>query len=89
MERSLGFLLNFAISFMFLFILKILICSNSCLKFLKSYIEPCNAVNSYYILKGLETFNSCFVNKYGDMVMVIVIVMLFSLSLCSLIRSRL
>ena len=38
---------------MYLFLLKILICSNSWLKFVKSFIVPYNAVNSDCIIKDI------------------------------------
>ena len=41
-----------------LFNLKILVCSNSCFKFVKSFIGPCNAVKSDCILKVCDTINS-------------------------------
>ena len=48
---SILFYLCYAILIMYLFILNILICSNSCFEFMKPRISPCNAVNSGCILK--------------------------------------
>ena len=61
---SILFNLNYAILIMYLIVLKILICSNSCFKFVKSCIAPCSAVNSDCILKGLVTFSLWFIYKY-------------------------
>ena len=44
----------FAILIMYLFNLKIFVCSNSFFKFFKSCIAPCNAVNSGCLSKGLR-----------------------------------
>ena len=49
---SISFYLNFTpFLIMFLFSLKIFVCSNFCFKFVKSYIAQCNAVNTDCILK--------------------------------------
>ena len=53
------FYLKHAVLIMYLVILKFLVCS-----IILFCNAPCNAVNSGYILKGIETFSSCFVNKY-------------------------
>ena len=51
--------MNYAIFIMYLFILKILICSPSCFTFVKSCIAPCNVVNSDWILLLLTIRRTC------------------------------
>ena len=59
---SITFYLNYAILIMYLFNLKILICSNSCFKFVKSCIARCRAVNSHSIASSfiIQTSRSLF-----------------------------
>ena len=48
---SILYFLNLICNYNYVFNLKIFVCSNSCFKFFKLCIAPCNAVNSDCILK--------------------------------------